>query len=80
MKGVNPSISPPRFSRLAPLLVPVYNVYLSVSGEWREVNPSESPPPRFSFVSGVTNGYMYVSTGEGPNDLFLDDIWRFDIK
>ena len=50
-----------------------------LSGHWRDIRPSVSPSPRYGFVSGVSGGYYYIAAGEGPNGLYLNDIWRFHI-
>ena len=54
-------------------------ISLYPTGRWREVSGA-SPPPRFSSVSGVSSDAFYVTTGEGPNRGFYDDIWKFDLK
>ena len=46
------------------------------SDSWRLLSANSSPPARFASVSGSTDGYFYVSTGEGAGGEFIDDIWK----
>ncbi|XP_041367382.1 uncharacterized protein LOC121381993 [Gigantopelta aegis] len=50
------------------------------SASWRKVVSTVHPPGRFSSVSGVSNGYFYVTTGEGDGKRFLSDVWRFNLR
>ncbi|ESO97512.1 hypothetical protein LOTGIDRAFT_152603 [Lottia gigantea] len=54
-------------------------IYDVTSGIWKEVVVTNGPEARFSMVSGFSNGNFYISTGEGANKVFFNDIWRFDI-
>ena len=52
-----------------------------IADRWREVTINgDSPSPRFSMVSGVSGKYFYISTGEGKNNVFFNDIWRFNLE
>ena len=46
---------------------------------WSEVpiptTPGQRPQNRFTMASGVYNGSMYISTGEGPGKVFYNDVW-----
>ncbi len=47
---------------------------------WNEISSTNTTPPaRFSMVYGVSNRYFYIATGEGPNKVFYNDIWRFNL-
>ncbi|XP_046858933.1 protein GLUTELIN PRECURSOR ACCUMULATION 3-like isoform X2 [Xenia sp. Carnegie-2017] len=48
--------------------------------QWKELTTNNAIDKRFSVVSGVWKNGFYVSTGEGENDAFFDDIWRLDLS
>ncbi|XP_046573774.1 uncharacterized protein LOC124281823 isoform X2 [Haliotis rubra] len=52
----------------------IFNV---TEGKWREVVASVRPAQRYTVVGGVSGDYFYVTTGEGRNNTFYNDIWRF---
>ncbi|XP_067654309.1 uncharacterized protein [Haliotis asinina] len=52
----------------------IFNV---TEGKWREVVGRVRPGQRYTAVGGVSGDYFYLTTGEGRNKTFYNDIWRF---
>jgi hypothetical protein len=51
--------------------------YDFASKNWTEAaNVTEAPEPRFTMAFGVVNDEMVISTGEGPDKVFYNDVWR----
>ena len=44
---------------------------------WKEVTGlATNPEERFTLAFGVYDGHMYISTGEGPDKVFYNDVWK----
>ncbi|KAK3103739.1 hypothetical protein FSP39_021480 [Pinctada imbricata] len=47
---------------------------------WTEITTTPKPAARYSMVYGMSGDYFYITTGEGPNKIFYNDIWRFNMS
>eukprot|EP00117_Sycon_ciliatum_P025048 scpid60317/ scgid20873/ Nitrile-specifier protein 1 len=51
---------------------------------WRELSPTQQPPPRFSMISGFytlgEDGLFVISTGEGNSKVFFNDVWAYNVN
>ena len=45
---------------------------------WSEISTSNTPGERFDAIAGCFKNQFIISTGEGDNKVFYDDIWSLD--
>ncbi|XP_061178641.1 kelch domain-containing protein 10-like [Saccostrea echinata] len=58
----------------------IFEMQDNTAGVWRNVTKSMHPPARFSMVYGSSDGYFYIATGEGINQQYFNDFWKFDTR
>ncbi|KAK2155789.1 hypothetical protein LSH36_231g02018 [Paralvinella palmiformis] len=55
-------------------------IYDLSKGVWQTIITDRSPQSRFSMVYGSSGYYFYIAMGQGHNQVFYGDIWRFDMR